>query len=297
MCKYELIVRKKVSQFIEKEFRFFGIDFNHDDYKKMVYGEIGTQTPLDEKLKSFYDAFLYLLNSAKCPLTKQIIKKFYYLLFEKDINEHILLCIQSKLVELCEYSPIEKACEFHIYVYEKLDYLPDLDRQLVSLMFFNYVLVKNDIPAIKLVGRDIGAYVKKRDVYKTNREDLFLFFKNLVEKSFVLEKSYLKKLKPITANDIYKAINKMSKTLREKYNVEDLFLYGSFAKETNRCDSDIDLLVRLSLDLTYEQRLERIDELKALFFNTFTRFTDIEEVREFFDDDFIREATKIKRIL
>ena len=35
----------------------------------------------------------------------------------------ILLEMQSKLIELCELSPIEKACEFHMFVYEKLAYL------------------------------------------------------------------------------------------------------------------------------------------------------------------------------
>lgn len=295
MSKYELIVRKKISQFIEKEFRYFGLDFNHDEYKKVAYGEKGASTPLEEKLKSYYDACIYLLSNAKSPLTKQIINKFYYILFEQAISESSLLSIQSKIIELCEYSPIEKACEFHMHVYATLHYLSEMDRQLVSLMFFNYVLVKNDIPAIKLVGRDIGIYVKKRSVYSENKEELFLFFKKLIDNSFLLEQSYVKNLKPIAAKDIYKTIMKMKNELCEEYKVEALYLYGSFAKGSDREDSDIDLLVRLSLDLPYDEREIIIGNLRELFFKKFKRFTDIEEVREFFSDDFVREATKIKR--
>ena len=78
--------------------------------------------------------------------------------------------------------------------------------------------------------------------------------------------------------------------------MEAVYLYGSYAKGINRFDSDIDLMVKLSLDLAYDERVVIVEELKKLFFEKFKRFTDIEEVREFFTDDFVREATKIKRI-
>ena len=61
-------------------------------------------------------------------------------------------------------------------------------------------------------------------------------------------------------------------------------------------DSDIDLLMRLSLDISYDDRLKIIEELKDVLFLKFNRFTDIEEVREFFSEDFIKEAKKIKKI-
>ena len=297
MSKYELIVRKKLSQFIEKEFRYFGHDFNHDTYKKIVYGEIGFLTPLEEKLKAFYDALVYLLSNAKSPLTRQILTKFYFLLFQEPINEMTMLSIQTRLLELCELSPIEKACEFHMYVYNLLTYLPNMERQIVSLMFLNYVLVKYDIPAIKLVGRNIMDYVKKRENYEQHKEELFLFFKNLIDNSFVLDKNYLKNLTDLSAKDIYNTITGMKDVLVNKYGVQKLYLYGSYAKGINRHDSDIDLLVKLSLDLSYDDRVKIIEQLKQLFFETFKRFTDIEEVREFFSDDFVKEATKIKRIL
>lgn len=296
MSRYELIVRKKLSQFIEKEFRYFNLDFNHDTYKKIVYGEIGAQTPLEEKLKAYYDAYVYLLNNAKSPLTKQVLNRFFYLLFLEPVNDMIMLHIQTRLLQLCECSPIEKACEFHMYVFKMLDQYPDLTRQIVSLMFFNYVLVKHDIPAIKLVGREIYEYVGKRNNYENNKEDMFLFFKKIVKNSYVLKKSYLDNVTDITVKDIYNTINGMKDTLVEKYCVDNIYLYGSFAKGTNRHDSDIDLLVKLSADMPYDDRVVTIEQLKQLFFTTFKRFTDIEEVREFFTEDFIKEATKIKRI-
>ena len=297
MAELVLISRKKVSQFIEKQFRYFGYDFNHDEYKKIVYGEKDFTTPLEEQLKSYYDAYMYLLNNAKNPLSKKILNNFYFLIFGEELNELMSLSIQSKLIEICELSPIEKACEFHMFVYEKLDYLSILERQIVSLMFMNYVFVKCKVPAIKLVGREIEAYIMLRKKYDSNKEKMFLFIKEIVNNSFVLERSYIDNLKPLTISDIYNSINQIKDTLIKKYKVETIYLYGSFSKQTNRYDSDIDLLVKLSLDLSFEQRIKTIGDLKQLFFEMFKRFVDIEEVREFFSDDFIKEANQIRKII
>ncbi len=35
----ELLVRKRITAFVEKVFRFLGYDFRHYLYKKIVYGE------------------------------------------------------------------------------------------------------------------------------------------------------------------------------------------------------------------------------------------------------------------
>lgn len=297
MGKYELIVRKKVSAFIEKQFRYFGYDFDHDEYKKVTYGEKGISTPLEEKLKSYFDAYMYLLSNAKSPLTKAILNKFNYILFEDSFNEISTLSLETKLLEICELSPIEKACEFHMYVYEKLSYLDECDRQIVSLMFFNYILVKNDIPCVKLIARDISKYVNARDKYYEQKEILYMYFTELVKNSLVLKKTYLKNLKETSVSDIYRIINELKDELQNKYHVENIYLYGSYAKGINRIDSDIDLLVRLSFDLLYGERKQIIDNLKEYLFNKFNRFVDIEEVREFFSDEFVKEARTLKKII
>ena len=78
--KYELIVRKTISQFIEKIFRYHGYDFNHNEYKKVVYNEREALNNTEEKLKCYYDAYMYLLNNSKTIFTNSLIKKFFYIL-------------------------------------------------------------------------------------------------------------------------------------------------------------------------------------------------------------------------
>ena len=47
----ELIVRKKLTQFIEKYFRYLGYDFRHTLFKQIVYMETPIQTQLEHTLK------------------------------------------------------------------------------------------------------------------------------------------------------------------------------------------------------------------------------------------------------
>ena len=64
----ELIVRKKVVNSIEKLIKHFGYDFRHDLYKEIVYMEKEFKTPLEERVKSYFDGYVYLLSNHKSHL-------------------------------------------------------------------------------------------------------------------------------------------------------------------------------------------------------------------------------------
>ena len=75
----ELIVRKKLSGFIEKTLRECGYDFRHEVFKGLICSEIGSMTPLEDKIKSYYDVTYYLFSNHKSPLTKTMLNKFFYI--------------------------------------------------------------------------------------------------------------------------------------------------------------------------------------------------------------------------
>ena len=85
--------------------------------------------------------------------------------------------------------------------------------------------------------------------------------------------------------------------LMNKYSVKTLLIHGSFAKGCERIDSDIDVVVRLNMDLLYEQRINVIKELKEYYTNKFKRFVDIKEANMYLDDTFLKEDNEIKIII
>ena len=137
----ELYTRKKVSAFIEKQFRFDNFDFQHDIYKKIVYSENEYRTPIEEMLKNYYDAFMYLVTNDKSVLSQSLIKKFHYILKESEIDEGIAITLSSKYFYLCDYAPIEKAITYHMMVYEELNSYLEYERRIISLCFLNYILI------------------------------------------------------------------------------------------------------------------------------------------------------------
>ena len=61
--------------------------------------------------------------------------------------------------------------------------------------------------------------------------------------------------------------------LRERYGVDEIALYGSFSKETQHAESDVDLVVRLSrpLGLDFVELIQKLEELlgRSVHLSTF----------------------------
>ena len=80
------------------------------------------------------------------------------------------------------------------------------------------------------------------------------------------------------------------------YFVENIYIYGSFSKQTNRLDSDIDLLITFSPSLLPIEKKELMNTLKDYYFKVFNRYIDIHEINKHLKDVEIKEFRKIKKI-
>jgi len=69
--------------------------------------------------------------------------------------------------------------------------------------------------------------------------------------------------KPLTRTQIVQALRKDLPYLREKYGVEKIALYGSFAKGAHTRKSDVDILVQLGkpLGLEFVSLADHLEEL------------------------------------
>ena len=287
----ELIVRKVTSSFIEKIFKYCDYDINHNDVKALLYDEGCAKTNLDEQVKSYFDAYMYLLNNSKSNLNHALLSKYFFIL-NKEVDEDLISKMVNSFYYLSEYAPIEKAVEFHLMVRELFNNDSKLNELIIPLMMLNYVLVKNNIPSIKLSIMKLKEYESI-----SSKEGLFKFFIELIKNYDFISKNYLKNLKPISLKEIIDVFLKDKEMLKNKYSVKTLLIHGSFAKGCERIDSDIDVVVRLNMDLLYEQRINVIKELKEYYTNKFKRFVDIKEANMYLDDAFLKEDNEIKIII
>ncbi len=289
----DLIVPKNVSKLIEKILRYYDMDFSHERFKSVIYSKDEFQTPLEEKIKNYYDAYLFLLMNHKSPFTTSLVRKFYYIIFEKELEEAVALKISSQYIFLSGEPKITKAIEMHLCVYSLLPELQEYERWIISFMFFNYILVKENIPCIYLMRKDLMYYEK----YKNDEAKLRTLLYNIVLFSKFQKKSYTNQLKKITSEDIEILFKEKQELIQETYQVEHAFVYGSFAKDTARIDSDIDLLVIFKDDISYQEKIQYKNELIKYLTKEFCRYVDIQEIFECISKEIILEATKIKKLI
>ena len=293
----ELYVRKVLVSFIEDVFNFLGYNLEHDRIKKVLYAEDSFKSIDEEKIKRVYDAYIYLVFNAKNPLTNQILNTFFYIYFGKEIDTNISLRIASKFFDFIDKPIIESATDFHICVFNEIEFINEEDKLIISLIFFNYFLIKNNIPTIRMMVSDLESYLEKKKEYeKGNKISLYQFFFELIDKAKVQDKSYYQNLRELTLQDIYKTLKEDEEFIKKNYSIKHLSVFGSFAKQINRIDSDIDLLASFSLDLTSNEKKEIVVQFKNHYFNKFSRFIDVSEISEYLDDEFIKRIPYVKKI-
>lgn len=293
----ELIVRKRMSAFIEKVLRFRGYDFRHDDYKQIIYAEEGCKTPLEDMIKSTYDAYSFLLSNAKSPLSRDILKKFFYILTGKEASESLIIRMVSKFFHMTDMPGLERAIEYHFYVSSEIASFNDDQRFIIPLMFFNYGLVKTGIPTLRFVYSSLEKYVEcKKEYLEGNSTPIYALFLNLIQEAKFQDKSFYKNLRPIMSKTICNRFLKDKEMLQTSYGIKSIALFGSFAKGLQRIDSDVDLLVTFSDDIPYETKVEKKEKFIDYYFNIFNRYIDVLELSEYVSDWIIKEVINYKKI-
>lgn len=284
----ELLVRKRMASFIEKLFVYFGYDIGHDVFKEIIYNERSFFTGTEEKIKRAYDAYYYLLSNARNPLTSRMVNTFFYIYFSKEIENSVAIRISNDCFKYIDGPIIEKAIDFHMEVYNEIDFAGDEAKTIISLMFFNYMLVKEGVPCIHLSQKQLNVYKKKREEYLNgSRSGLYVYMETVILGNKTQSKSYYDNLRMLSLHDVYQTLKNDESYIIKTFGIKHISVFGSFSKGIEWIDSDIDLLVSFSLDMTTEEKRERTEEFKRFYFNKFDRFVDVSEVSDYLNDEFL----------
>lgn len=294
---YELISRKRIVSFLEKTFQYCKYDFRHDLFKQVLLGEIPSNTEQEDMFKNYYDAFVYLLLNNKNQLTSSILMRFFYIIKGTSVNIAILNKISSNFFHMRQKSILDQVLDFHIFIFLELDDFSEEEKFIISLMFLNYSLVKNNIPCVQILLSDFDEYIIARNDYIIGEKDkLIIFLIKLLNKSKYQQKEYYRNLKYLSVDDIRNIFVADKEKLRKDYQIKHIYLFGSFAKDISRLDSDIDLIIDFSNDVSYEEKIKQKEILAEYYYKVFNRFIDITELSFHLNERFLKEVTNIKKI-
>ena len=289
----ELIVRKKLSQFIEKYFRYLGYDFRHTLFKQIIYMETSIQTKLEEKMKSSYDAYLYLLSNYQNIFSHSLLNKFFYILQEKEPAVDMAVRLTDLFFKICVENSLENSIIFSHKAYQTMVEMDSENRFMSSLMLLNFSLIKSDIPA--LVFNETVLVELNKMYISQNPKELICYLTQFIFDSKKQGKSYYQNLKKLTFKDIFQTLTE-DKTLLCQYGIKHLYIFGSFAQGSERLDSDIDILAEFSLDITKESKKKSKETLKQLYFNKFNRFVDLIEVGPYLSENLLKELNNCSKV-
>ena len=293
----ELVVRKRMMSLIEKLIRYYNLEITHKRYKEIISNQDLPNTDFENKIKRYYDAYLYLMFNTKNHLRNEIMKNVYYIMFNKEIDEIKLHKIISKAFFLNEEK--ESIFELHLFIYEILEELDDFERTVISLIFLNYSLVKNNIPNIRLTYNMIKRYITLRYQYTENHniESVKAFFIEILKEMEYQDKSYYKNLLPLSIEDVVNEINRNKEKIINDYYVDKLFIFGSILDRSFRIDSDVDMYVIFKMDISFIKKTECKTKLKEFLFNQFKRYIDLQEIFDDITDEILNQTTKILKVI
>lgn len=275
----ELNVKKKNVSFIEKLFRYFYKEqFKHDDYLDIIYER---RVPSSSLEMSFFNTYMYYSNLMNNEITITNLSILY--LGKDDSVESIVKDLDERKDKL------ESIIDVFFNVRNTTLKYGEEKSLFFSLMLLNYLFMNNGLNTIKFYYNDFRLFFKVEKEYQNNsKDDAYNFFRRELNKSLTQDKDYYKNLFEFHQKDIKQFVEINKNTIINEYKVKKLILYGSFSKNKERIDSDLDLAVIYQSNMSYDEKLERHNKLKQLFNDKFKRFTDIVEIFNM-DDEFIKD--------
>ena len=289
----EILVRKKVSRFIEKLITHLGYNINYQLYKEIIYREKTCENEKEVEVKNIYDSFLYLISDYKNELLEYRLKRFLYLILGEEIKEEISDEIVSLSFELRKEEAIESSSRLFIKALNLFKDYGEIKAKLISFMLLQYELVKKGIPVTVFYIRDYNTF---EEIEHNNEEDIRNFIDSVIRKNTYQDKKYYIELSDIEFNEIKEEIIKDKDILIKEHNVNHISIFGSISKNKERIDSDIDLLISFSLDATSDEIKNSIDFIKERYKDRFHRFIDVMEIKIHLTDEIRLETQYAKEV-
>lgn len=238
-------------RFVEEVLKLRKINLPHERFKLIVLDEYKIETKEEGSVKSFADAYLYLLNNLNQVLTIDIIITTYYLLTKTKLNKKIAEKIitlfylhydetEHYLSALIHFTVLENVCK------KRIEF---------AFMLSNYIMIKRNETVLipfKIIHRNYYESIKEKNINKL----MYLFAQMERRIKFNIISNNISKYK------IIDFIKEKQNEIRLRFGVLKLFLYGSFSKEKRVNISDLDLLIIYEENLLNFERKKNNEELK-----------------------------------
>ena len=278
---------KEIPSFITTISNHLGYQIQILQVKDMFSLNYEVYSKEEEKVKDYLDTYFFLLNNSCNAINERIINKSLFLLTNKRVNQEKVKTILTKFYSIKEEINISKIIKLS---FETSNLVKNKkDKYIYFLMLINYLLLHYNFKAIKYFSDDFSTLDEVINKYKENEKELletYITLKEAMSKN--LDEDYYKNLRKVSLKDITSYLYENKEILQKKYQVESLAIFGSFVKDKERLDSDIDLIVRFERFVPLLKRNRYKEEIQEMIFQKFNRFSDIHIESELINENNIK---------
>ena len=270
MVNKNLMYRKTLLKTIYRFSKVLDEVMEYEDYKTMILNGKTYNNKYEKCLKSLFESFNFLIKNDNKTFNPLVIYLMYSQIFKEKSNKQIILSLYKS------YIPKENVIDEIINVIKNI-YLEDkYEKYVLGFIIINYII-----------------YLKTSNFYNFSNK----FFKHLYDilnvsldyellknelnkelsKSILPDIHYYENLVDITKEEIINFLIENESLLKEKYDINNLYLYGSFVKGSQRIDSDIDIAIVFNQGLSFNDKSLIITKLKQFILTNFKRYGDFME--------------------
>ena len=278
---------KEIPAFITKISNHIGYQVQIFQVKDMYNGDYECFSSEEDRVKSYLDCYIFLLNNVPNVICKSIVEKAIFIMSQKRVNKSKLEEVISEFISIKEERNIKKIINISFNLSSLIR--NNKDKYIFRLMIMNYLLLHYHYKAIKYYRGDfqiLDQYLKEYS--NGNKENLENYIINKEVESKELSEDYYKNLKEVTLEEIVEFIKINQEEFIKKYRIDSLAIFGSFAKGKERLDSDIDIMIRFEDFVPLLKRNQYVKEIEDKLFNKFNRFSDIHVENEIMSEQEIK---------
>lgn len=217
---------------------------------QIVTDNIKCLTEEELYIKKLANTLYYVMNNYHQVFNKELLNQLYYLLTNSFLDEQIINNIIEKYYENIDNSVYYLIAVIHMFI------INNVKKNKIEFAFIIsefIILNKNNT---LLIPRDFVHLEYNKAIENNN---FALFVKLIFDMEYIINDKYPCKY---TKEEIIQKIKEVKNKLIKEFDVKKLFLFGSFAKDTNNESSDVDFLVILDDNLINVERLKQVDYIK-----------------------------------
>ena len=278
---------KEIPSFITKISNHIGYQVQIFQVKDMYNGDYECFSSEEDRVKSYLDCYIFLLNNVPNVICKSIVEKVIFIMSQKRVNKSRLEEVISEFISIKEERNIKKIINISFNLSSLIR--NNKDKYIFRLMIMNYLLLHYHYKAIKYYRGDfqiLDQYLKEYS--NGNKENLENYIISKEVESKELSEDYYMNLKEVKLEEIVEFIKINKEEFIKKYRIDSLAIFGSFAKGKERLDSDIDIMIRFEDFVPLLKRNQYVKEIEDKLFNKFNRFSDIHVENEIMSEQEIK---------